>query len=518
MNVAIIDVGSNNIKLEIHHVDPQGNHELLLREKVPARLGHQVFITRKLAKANAEQAIEGLKYFQKLIKSKNCKKVIAIGTAALREAAAESFLKQVRKKTGIAIQVISGVEEARLIYQGVRATTKLGSEKFLLIDIGGGSTELTIADESKPYFIQSLRLGTVRLKELFESDDKELSRKLSEKYIEKVLDPFKKEILSFGVHKAILTGGTARNVCSMLEAKESGCEEDRGLPAMKTGKVVAIAEEINKLDTEALRNYPGLDPQRADIISEGALLLSKILSELQIQTALVSPRGLRDGALVDYIQRKLQRKFYRTKQKDIRKTSILYLCEKYRVNKKHAKQCANLAVNLFDELNANGNYDAAHKDILYGAAYLHDIGLFINYSEHHKHSYYIISNTDIPGFSAPETHLMALVCRYHRKAIPKKTHVEFAEKKESEQEVVRFLAGILRLSIALDKSAHSLVESVRLIEEEKDHLVLELDSHGKDLSLELWDADRKKKLLEKVLQKEIRFTVSAKHGKATPGT
>ncbi|RME91648.1 MAG: Ppx/GppA family phosphatase [Candidatus Hydrogenedentota bacterium] len=510
MNIAIIDVGSNNIKLEIHHVDSHGNHELLLKEKVPARLGHQVFITRKLAKQNVEEALEGLKHFAKLIKAKQCKKVIALGTAALREAEAASFLKQVQKKTGISIQVISGVEEARLVYQGVRGSTSLGEEKFLLIDIGGGSTEISIADGSKPYFLQSLRLGTVRLKELFDSDDKNLSRKLMEKYIDKVVEPFLQEILSFGVKRAILTGGTARNVASIIKEKWGKVEEKKGLTAISPKEVSKLADYLHTLQVHEIETLPGLDPQRADIITEGTILLAKLLESFRIKEALVSPRGLRDGALVDYIERKLERKFYKSKQKDIRKEAIFYLCKKYHINKKHAKQCANIAISLFEKMPQAEKFPDNAKDILYGAAYLHDIGLFINYSEHHKHSYYIIENTDIPGYTPKEKHLLALVSRYHRKSAPKKSHSEHQALSTEEQDLVYFLAAILRIAIALDKSAKSVVEDVDVITPTKEEMQVLLYTGGKDCTLELWDVQRKKKMLQKYLGMNIDFKVALK--------
>lgn len=506
MNIAVIDVGSNNIKLEIHDAHTSGNHDLIFSEKLPARLGHEVFITRRLAEENQQIAIDGLRKISSLIEKKNCKKVIVVGTAALREANPDEFVRRVEKETGIKINVISGVEEARLVYYGVRAYTNLENEKFLLIDIGGGSTELSVSDANVMYAVESLRLGSVRLKELFgfPSDSSEVE--MTRQYIRKICSNFFRQASDNKFEYALCTGGTARTIAEILKAKGQIPGEYRGLPVISITSLKQLCDDLCKMSVNQIENLPGIEKQRADIILHGALLLHTLLDSAGIRNAMISDKGLRDGIVEDYLLRKARRIFYRKTQLRFRESALDKICRKYQRDPEHARKTAELSDKIFQLLANEYKLDENYRDILIGAGYLHDIGMYIDYSQHHKHSAYIIANSDIPGFSQSEQDLIALISRYHRKSMPKKSHPEFAELSESQKKTVIILALILRLGISLDKGGKGTIIDITINKINKDQIEFGLKTRG-DISLELWDLERKRNYLEKYFKRKIKFTV-----------
>lgn len=503
MRVAIIDVGSNNIKLEVFEIDDKGNFQLIYDEKVPARLGHDVFVTRKLNPNNMDKALEGLKNISRILKSLHVDRTFALGTAALRETDSREFIKRARRETGIKIRVISGIEEARLVHNAVLAHTPFSGRTFFLNDIGGGSTEISVSN-GKILFVESLRLGTVRLKELFENKNGDYeSFSMMEKYIEKVLNPYLEEILKYKIDMGISTGGTARNLCEMVRANGGVKEEENGIPLLYTRDLKNLIHELKKMSPKELLKVPGLDPSRADIIIPGGILLLTLLQTLRIDSSLVSSYGLRDGALIDYIYHKVNKKIYQERQNEYRKRGLEILSDKFNLDKKHAKQTSRLAVLLFELLKDVHQIPQKYEEILYGAALLHDIGRFIDYSNHHKHSQYLIQNSSILGFSDHEKLLMALIARYHRKGMPKNSHEEFQKLTPFEQNVVSKLAAILRLADSLDRSYTSSVSDIQIknLNSDKIHLVI----RGKgDLALELWSVEKKKDFFEKVFSRKLK--------------
>lgn len=499
MNVAIIDIGSNNIKLEIFDVDPMGSARLLMAEKVNARLGHGAFITHKLNEDNAQKAIVGLTQFAQIIKSQNCKTTIALGTAALRESQCKEFLKKVQKESGIQISVISGLEEARLVYAGVLANHPFKGRTFFLNDIGGGSTEISVANEKVIYYVDSFRLGTVRLKEMFPSDidGDRASAEMIRRYVEKVIEPEIPEIRKYSIDMGLSTGGTAKNLAEMAAARNNGPVYEDGMIVLNTNDLQSLIDDLLRLSTKEREKVKGLDLARSDIILPGGILLLSILRKLGIEKSLISGKGLRDGALYDFISKKVNKKIFNERQGQIRLHGLRSASEKYNVDKIHAENCAQLSLQLFDLLMEVHNLDEEYRDILYGAALLHDAGRIIDFSQHHKHSFYIINNTNLLGFSNKERMIIALVARYHRKGMPKNSHTEYMSLHRSEQSAVLKMAALLRLADAISKGYKKLVKKVELLAVDRSRIVIGLKGKG-DMSLELWTFERKKEFAEKV--------------------
>ncbi len=504
MNIAIVDVGSNNIKLELFEVHSNGSPYLLLSQKFPARLGHDVFLTQKLNHENMELAMEAFHHIAKISKSHDDKTIIALGTAALRETNHEDFLKKVHKETGIQIQVIPGVEEARLVYLGVLAHTRFDGRTFFLNDIGGGSTEISVSDDKQMYFAESLRLGTVRLKEMFDPDTQPDAIAMMERYVKKMFAPHLEEIRSYHLDMGLSTGGTARNLMEIVRHRIGKLPEENGIAILPTDVLVSFVEDLKKMNPVEIAHLKGLDPLRADIILAGGILLATLLKEIGIKQSLISFHGLRDGAISDYIYRKIDKKFYLQRQENYKLHFLEQAAKKHNTDSEHAFQTAKLSLQIFDNLLSLHGLGINERDILYGAALLHDAGKIIDYSHHHKHSKYIIENIKLMGFSRHEIKLMALIARYHRKSMPKNSHPEFMELTDGDKLILKKLASILRIADALDRSNTRSVRSIDSISVEPARIVLHVSGKG-DISLELWSLESKKDLFLKVFARDVRL-------------
>lgn len=504
INIAIIDVGSNNVKLEIHQVESDGQTKLLVSDKVKARLGSGVFLTEKLAPENVEIAIQGLVQFKSLIKAHHCKKVITLGTAALRETDSATFVKRAKRESGIDINVISGKEEARTIYQGVLAYTPFEGRTFFLNDIGGGSTEISVSNDQEMLLADSLRLGTVRLKEYFQ---KELDKKhyhLIENYVKETLAPHFSAILEHNIDMGLSTGGTAQNLLAMAgqHVRKYKKREENGMAILRTADLRTLVEILKNTSEKEMGKLKGLDPDRADIILPGGLILVTILETLNIEYSLISPRGLRDGALVNYIYNNINKNFYSERQERYRYHVIQTIAKKYKLNLETAEHYSYLSMKLFELLQFEHKLSYEKKDILQAASFLHEIGIFIDYSQHHKHTYYLIMNTDLPGFSKYEKNLIALVTRYHRKNFPKPSHSEFQALSNEDKDIVLKLAAMVRIANALNRSHKSLVQEILFVSADENNIVLEAIGRD-DLSLEMWSVARSKFFFEAVFRKQL---------------
>lgn len=508
MNVGIVDVGSNNIKLEVFELHDNGSPYLLYSAKFPARLGHEVFLTQKLNPENIASAMEAFQHIAQTLKSFSVKHAVALGTAALREADPEEFLKQVQKNTGIQIEVIPGIEEARIVYQGVLANMNFAGRTYFLNDIGGGSTEISVSDDKNMYFVESLRLGTVRLKEMFEISVEPEAVKMMERYVRKMLNPYLGEIKKYHMDMGLSTGGTASNILEIVRARGAKIEQENGVPILRTADLKELVDAMKKMSPQEIGNMKGLDPSRADIIFPGALLLLSMLEEVAIEKSFVSSHGLRDGAIADFIYRKINRRFFTERQEAYRRHFLEQAAKKYNVDYAHAEQTAEIAGQLFDHLRPLHGFDDNERDILWGATILHDSGRIIDYSGHHKHSQYIIKNINLMGFSEKEIELMSLIARYHRKSMPKSSHPDFSRLKDSHQDKVRKLAAILRIADAFDRSNSKDVRKIESVRIEDDSVTLVVQARS-DLSLEMWSLEKKKEMFEKVFHRTL--VVEVKH-------
>jgi exopolyphosphatase/guanosine-5'-triphosphate,3'-diphosphate pyrophosphatase len=250
-----------------------------------------------------------------------------------------------------------------------------------------------------------------------------------------------------------------------------------------------------------------MDVRRADIIVAGALVLQEVLRTFGAESVMISESALREGVLADTYRRMHGGSLHHLE--DIRRRGVLHLAELTDDDPEHSERSAHLALELFDQLAPWHGLDDGPREYLEAAALLCNVGLFISHSGHHKHSYYVIRNSEhLTGFTDGEIEVIAQVARYHRKSAPKAKHEAFAALEEADQRVVRTLAAILRVAIGLDRAHRGTVESLQ-VREDGDAIVIEVEpSAGADTTVEVWSADERKGLLAEVLGRPVELVVS----------
>lgn len=524
-NIGIIDLGSNSVRLLIVRIHPDGSTTTLNQVKHMVRLGEGGFLRNRLQEETMTRTIAVLRGLAEMCAVYNTSETIAIATAAVRDAAnGQEFIHRVQEKTGLDFTVVSGREEARLIYLGVSSGLEPSDSLRLFIDIGGGSTELIVADSSGHKNLDSLKLGCVRLTNLFFEDDKgpvsAYSYAALQRYIRnEALHSFQR-IAGFEIAEAVASSGTAQNLAEIAAALAQEEASRTGRPCTVSKQVLSYdglrhaVKELCARDLEGRRNIPGINPNRADVIIAGAAILQTIMEEQGFESVTVSNRNLQNGILVDYLMRTYPQKA--STVRPAREESVLQLARFCRFEEAHSRHVAGLALELYDSARAIGLHDAApvSRELLYYAALLHDIGIFISFANHHAHTHYLIRNTELLGFTEREIELMAAVAFFHRKRASKKIPL-FLELDESIREEVRLLSLFLTLAERLDKSHRQIVKSARFQRTPDGDLELRLI--GADaFPIELEEVRRSGKLIKKVFRAHLEFRPRLVDGRAMP--
>ncbi|MBL0173967.1 MAG: Ppx/GppA family phosphatase [Ignavibacteria bacterium] len=500
--LAAIDIGTNSFHMIVAAVRANGTFTVLGREKEVVRLGEGSTDMKHLSDAAITRGIAVLKRF-KLIAENHGAEIRAVATSAVREALnREAFVERVRRDIGVAVDVVSGFEEARLIYLGVLQALPVFHKRALLVDIGGGSTEFLLGKAGAVHFANSLKLGAVRLTNRFFSGKTLRQKDVDEcrTWIAGALDPVQRDLRGREIDIVVGSSGTILTMASMIHATQG-----RDVDADEGGLVIAkkdlrrVVAELLAADTTAKRRLiPGLDPARADIVVAGALLLERVFDSLGIKEMVTSKYALREGLLLDTIQKKSGDERAVARLRDIRKASVRELTETCRAEPRHAAAVTRYALEIFDQthdLHGLGNTEREHLE---AAAMLHDIGYHISHSLHHRHSYYIIRHAEMLGFTEGEKERIANVARYHRKSHPRIKHENFAPLSERDKDVVRKLSAILRVADGLDRRHRGLFNTILCLQRGRTMVFQVATARHTDTSLELWGAERRKELFEEV--------------------
>jgi exopolyphosphatase/guanosine-5'-triphosphate,3'-diphosphate pyrophosphatase len=437
--------------------------------------------------------------------------VSAVATSAVREAEnAEEFLDRARREAGVEVEVIAGVEEARLIHLGVLQAVPVFDQRLVLIDIGGGSTEILVGEQGETLAAGSLKLGAIRLTQRFFGGDKLHPAAVEgcRRHVRSVLAPMVREVERQGFGVAIASSGTAETVASLVNAAR-GTPEPRtfnNFVMTRTEIDAAVATLVAAGTVEAMRDLPGMDPVRADIMLGGAIVLEQAVADLGIDEIIISDYALREGALLDALSRRRGATLHHLR--DLRRRSVVHLAESMDDDLAHSMRAAAFALDLFDGTTAIHGLGDDSRELLEAGALLANVGLFVSHSEHHKHSYYVIRHSDrLAGFTDHEIELIAQIARYHRKSAPRSKHAEYAGLREEDQERVRVLAGLVRVAIALDRSHAGNVASLYVQYDGEGPVRIRLTPvAGVDPSLEIQTAEERKSLLEEVLGRDVRIT------------
>ncbi len=513
MRIAAIDIGTNSLHIIIVRIRPDLSFEIIDREKEMVRLGAGGLDGRALTADAMHAALQVLSKFARIAESHGVDEIVAVATSAIREAEnGGDFLKTAAARTGIRARVISGTEEARLIHLAAAYGVHVSGEVAVVIDIGGGSVEITRGAGPTVDLGQSFKIGVIRLTERYAKSDplapREV-RRIARRVAEEAGDHLDR-IVRAGFDRVIGTSGTILSLGAVV-AGALGRPGDAPLRNQRiTAKQLRRArKEIVTRPLEDRLRIPGLDPRRADLAPAGVVLLETILQRLGAEEITLCDYSLREGLVLDYIARHRKQIAQADQYPDVRRRSVIELAERCSYWPEHATQVARLAVSLFDQTRAFHALTDREREWLEYAALLHDIGVHISYDRHHKHSYYLIKNGDLRGFEPKEIETIALVARYHRRAPPDRRHDEYAGLGQTRRRTVRTLAAILRLAENLDRSHSQPIAGVTL-RDRGDDALLQARSSG-DAELELWAAGRHAGPFERVIGKPLRVEAGAHH-------
>lgn len=510
--LAAIDIGTNSVHLVVAQPIGNGRFEILDREKEVVRLGSGSGDMKELAPDAIDRGVAALTRFRQ-IADRFGAPVQAVATSAVREAEnRRQFLDRVVAEAGMEVEVISGVEEARLIHLGVLQAVPVLDQRVLVIDIGGGSTEFVVGEGGDVLDAWSLKLGAIRLTERFFHDEPIRKRQVTDcrQEVRVYLAQVARGVSQLGFEVAVGSSGTIVNLAEMVRARAGG-EPLRTMNNFRftADELAAVVEDLTAAKTVSRRlRVPGLDPRRADIILGGAIILEQACTTLGIKELLVSDFALREGVLLDALGRRERGAVGHLG--DLRRRSVEHLAAIAPGERAHSEHSTRLARSLFDATRDLHGLGDDQAELLEAAGLLANVGLFISHSGHHQHSYYIIRNSDLlVGFTDREIEVIAQVARYHRKSSPKSRHLEFARLDGRDQQAVRVMAGLLRVAIALDRSRQGIVKGVGVrrskVAKGRPGLVIEVDAGDEDPSLELYTAEQRKALLEEALGADIRL-------------
>lgn len=505
MRLAAIDIGTNSIHMIIVRVRPDLSFEVVDREKEMVRLGAGGLDGRRLAPTAVTAAFETLAKFKRLAETHEVDEILASATSAVREAEnGGDFVAAVRRDLGIGVRVISGKEEARLIHLAAAYAAGVGGHPSVVIDIGGGSVEITLGTAARMQVGESFKVGVIRLTERFVKSDP-LSRSDEQRmvrHIRRQTAAHLKLLMRRGFQRVIGTSGTIHALGALASdrVRDGGDLRNRRIPAKAFSRIRKV---LTSLSIEERLSLPGLDPRRADVTVAGAILLDTLLDGLQADSLTLCDFALREGLVLDYIKKNGAHIRTVERYPDVRRRSVIELAERCRYVAPHAQQVARTALALFDATRPDHGLDDHAREWLEFASLLHDIGAHISYERHHKHSQYLIQHGDLRGFDPDEILLMGLVARYHRQSVPKKSHAEFGAMSPQRRHVVRVLGALLRLAEGLDRSHAQVVDALEAVRTDEE-LVVQLRTTN-DPELELWAATRHAAPLIKVLGKPIRF-------------
>jgi exopolyphosphatase/guanosine-5'-triphosphate,3'-diphosphate pyrophosphatase len=513
--LAVIDIGTNSIHMVLAEIGKNFSYKIVDRIREMARLGDGTFTSHRLSQEAMDRGLTVLKRFSMLAKNKGFDPILPIATSAVREAKnGGDFLKLVRKELGLRVRVITGEEEARLIYLGVRNTMDLSRFPGMIVDIGGGSVELMACTPKRLKFVRSLKLGAIRLKDQFlkgDPPDKKMIQRMEYlvgQTLKKALP--KKSIIQF--NQLVATSGMAGNLAEIIYLARTGRPLSQiDMATIELDEVREVEEQLRTKDAQARVKVPGLDPRRVDTLYPGVLVLRLLMERIGVKQVRISDKAIREGVIYDFI--KQHQEGLRAEQEipHVRRRQVLLLARRYQYPKVHAHHVAKLALSLFDQTQSLHQLGAREREWLEYAALLHDIGHHIRENKHHKHTYYLMTHADLPGFSSEEVGIMANVARYHRGGQPKRKHKGFRLLNRDQKKIAFCLSAILRIADGLDRSHFSVVKKIQLEPGKPFRLHV---SFRYDPELELWTTERRKDLFEQIFHCHVELVASPAESKS----
>ena len=508
--LAAIDLGTNSLHMVVVRILPAlPAFSIIAREKDTVRLGDRCPKTGELKPEVIERAIATLRRFQEIATSLNAETIVAVATSAVRESPnAREFLQKVEDELGLSVDLISGQEEARRIYLGVLSGMEFNNQPHIIIDIGGGSTELILGDGHEPRSLSSTKIGAVRLTAEYITTDPIANAEFQylQAYVRGMLErPVEELRVALQLDECPRMVGTAGTIESLATIH---AREKLGMvPSPLTGYQLnnkdlrELIVSLRKLSYSERVEIPGMSERRSEIILAGAVILQEAMTLLGIETLTVCERSLREGVIVDWMLTHGLIEDRLRYQSSVRQRSVIKTVQKYQVKLEHTERVAAFALSLFDQTQGLlHNWEPEQRELLWAAAMLHNCGLHVGHSAYHKHSYYLIRNGELLGYTETEIEIIANLARYHRKNTPKKKHENYRNLLSKKyRQGVNQLSTLLRLAVALEQRQIGAIERVRCEyhpDTQELHLLLNASQPDDDCALELWSLDYTKGVFE----------------------
>ncbi len=488
---ASVDIGSNSVRMEAAEVLEGQTPRILASERQVTRLGASVFRTGRVSQDSMDLLCGVLSNMATMYQRLDVVGIRAVATAAVRDAGnQQEFLARASAALGADVEIISGQEEARLIHLGVKSRWPHPKERFLIIDIGGGSAEIILSENERIVHSFSKPLGALRLQELFLRTDPPRASELHrlEEYIGERIGSAVRKIGQTHIDRVIGTSATASAIVSAANGIPRAKRDEADRRRATTPQIRKLYKEISGLDMNARQKITGIGPRRAEIIIPGTAVLLRVLEALRMPALFYSSAGVRDGIIADLAARGVGRELSQLSADQ--RTVVEEVADHYGVPLRHARKVARLANDLFAGFQAVHKLAPHYGRLLEAGAYLHDVGHYVSDTRHHKHSYYLVANSDLPGFTRSERELIANLCRYHRKAAPAPEHPNLHLMDAEGRRVVTLLMPLLRLADNLDRSHGQRVRGLECKVRESDFLVTLHVAPETDVDLEIWAAER----------------------------
>lgn len=517
-HVAAIDVGTNSTHMLVASVDVAlGTFSIDLAEKSNTRLGERNPDTGELTPEAMARGLESLRHFRELALSHQVEQIVIAATSAVREAPnGREYLQVIKDQLELDVDLVSGPEEARLIYLGVLSGMPFGDRPHLVLDIGGGSTELILADGRDARALTSTRVGAVRLQRDFVKDDpippqrRSFLQAFIQGSLEPAVDKVRRRIKPGETPVLVATSGTAMAIGALAAS-----EDDR--PPLKLHgykvsrqRLDRVVDRLAMMTTDQRRGLAAINDRRAEIIVPGSLILQTTLRMLDVDELVLSERALREGLIVDWMLRHglLEDRF--SFQSSIRQRTVIHQVQRFAVNQARAERVASHALSLYDSTHETLHRDdGSGRDLLWAAAMLHACGQHINLSAYHKHTWYLIRHGELLGYSESEHLMIAAIARYHRRSLPKKRHESWQGlQTRDNRRTVSEMALLLRLAAALDRRPEPVVKRLKAVVRGGE-LILELVSErlNQNLSLEQWSLESCSEVVKAVTGLKLKVRV-----------
>ena len=502
---AAVDIGSNSVRLKIAKV-VRGRLETLHEDREVTRLGESVFANGSLDPQAMALTLRVLRRFHRAIQEHAADRVRVVATSALRDAGnSRAFRDWVRTATGWRVEVISGLEEGRLIHLGVLASSRIAHSRALLIDLGGGSCELTLSISGHIDDMVSLPIGAVRLTQTFLRDDppKRAELKQMRAVIQREVSRIKKRIIEAKMQVVIATSGTPAALSGLYAAKVRGYDESKPHTVPQTA-VVKLADDLSRRPLAQRRTLPGIGPRRAEIIIAGAMVFAELMQLCKLRSFRYLPLGLRDGLLAQMMADYNASTAIKEQVQSERHDALLSAARHYGADLPFAQRIRDLALELFERLRPVHQLPPQYADWLEAAAMLHEVGAYINRSGRRRHTYYVISNSEIFGYTPLQRRIIAAIARFVGKSLPSPSNQVMRVLPGIDQINVVKAVALLRLARALDQGRRASVAQLKVRIHQDGRVRLLLKPKASDgIDLELWAVEQEGNYFETVFGREL---------------